>query len=219
MVGDVPGQSHAFVMGYDRDLHYVAEPKEVARLNAEADAVRARIGIDAPVYLTSQSVVELLSRDNRLPARQMTLGEALDVAEPGIRRQEARTPSDPVTFARRLEMVQKLRTRYAGRLDSPAFIYRSQFSTQDFDGGYDIFEPGSFGNRYPLYTFDAEAYAGAKTDVPQWLVIQFPRLGRGHSWAQRMAHDTMADHFNFAWVREAIFNPQKVAGESYPPRP
>lgn len=215
---NVPGQNYAFVMPYDRDLRFT-EPRDAAVVNAEADAVRARIGIDAPVYLTSQTVVVLLTRDNRLPARQMSIGEALDIAEPGIRAQQVKNPSPPEMFAKRLDMVQKLRARYAGRLDSPAFIYRSQFSTQDFYDGDGIFEPGSFGNRYTLYTFDPAAYAGAKTDTPQWLVIGFPRLTKGHSWAQRMAHDAMADHFNYAWVRDAIFNPQKVAGQTYRPRP
>ncbi len=216
---NVPGQNYAFVMGYDRDLRFTAEPLETARMNAEADAVRARIGIDAPVYLTASNVVVLLTRDNRLPARQMTIGEALDVAEPGIRRQQVRDPSSPTMYARRLEMVEKLRARYAGRLDRPAFIYRSQFSTQDFYDTEGMFEPGDKGNHYPLYTFDPPAYEGAKTDTPQWLVITFPRLRKGDSWAQRMAHDTMADHFNYAYVRDAIFNPAKVAGQPYRPRP
>lgn len=34
-----------------------------------------------------------------------------------------------------------------------------------------------------------------------------------------MAHDTMVDHFNYAYVRDAVFDPQKVTGVTYQPRP
>ena len=217
---NVPGQMFAFTMAYDRDLR-LTEPRSADTIAAEAAAVRARIGIDAPVYILDGLVVVLLTRDGRLPVRQMTVGEALDIAEPGIRRQQVREPSEPVMFEKRLQTVRMLRDKYAGRLDTPAFIRSLQFSTQDFYDGLDFFEPDERGNHYPLYTFDTATYAAARTDTPQWLAISFPRLRPNvqESWALRMVFDTMVDHFDYAYARDAVFDPQRVAGKPYRPRP
>lgn len=212
-----PGVRYAFTMNYDRDLR-PTEPQNAAAFAAEAAAIRARLGIDAPVYLLSRFAVVLLTPDNRLPVRQMTIGETLDMADAGIRTQQVKSPSAPEMYAKRLQTVQRLRALHAGELTAPAWVNHIDFNHQSFYTDDDLFAPGDRGNRYPVYTFDAAAYAAAKTDRPQWLAIVFPRLLGSYSWAERMAHDAMVDHFNYAYARDAIFSPEKVAGAAYQPR-
>lgn len=214
---NVPGVNYALTMNYDRDAN-PTEPQQAAKLAAEAAALRARIGIDAPVYILSRAVV-LLTPDNRLPVRQLATEETLDMADAGIRRQQIKESSAPEMYAKRLQTVQRLRALHVRRLDAPAWVIHIDFTHQTFYTDDDIFAPGDRGNRYPLFTFEASEYAGAQTDRPQWLVVTFPRLVGSYSWAERMAHDAMADHFNFAYVRDAMFDPQKVAGVPYRPSP
>lgn len=215
---NVPGRNYAFTMNYDRDAQ-PTEPRQVTQLSAEAGRIRGRIGVNALVYILSRSVVVLLTPDNKLPVRQMAIGETLDMADAGIRRQQEQQPSAPEMYAKRLQTVQRLRALHARALSAPAWVNHIDFTHQSFYTDDDLFAPGDRGNRYPLYTFDASAYAAAKTDQPQWLAITFPRLVGSYSWAERMAHDTMVDHFNYAYVRDAVFDPQKVAGVAYQPRP
>jgi len=215
---NVPGQNYAFTMVYDRDFR-LTEPNDAARIAAEANAVRARIGIDAPVYILGRLVVVMLTRDNRLPVRQMTIGETLEIADAGIHRQQAKEPAPDAMYQRAPRNLQRMRTLHAGDLNAPAWMRGSQFTHQSFYDDEDLFGTGQYGNRYPLYTFDEAAYAGAKSDRPQWLAISFPRLTKGHGWGERMAFDAMVDHFNFAYARDAIFNPERVAGVPYQPRP
>lgn len=215
---NVPGSNYAFTMNYDREFR-PTEPRQAAALTAEAARIRARLGIDAPVYILSRVIVVLLTRDNRMPMRQMAIGETLDMADAGIRRQQEQQPSAPEMYAKRLQTVQRLRALHARNLNAPVFVNHIDFTHQAFYTDDDLFAPGDRGNRYPLYTFDPSTYAAAKTDQPQWIAITFPRLVGSYSWAERMVHDTMADHFNYAYVRDAIFDPQKVAGVAYQPRP
>ena len=150
----------------------------------------------------------LLTPDNKLPVRQMAIGETLDMADAGIRRQQEQQPSAPEMYAKRLQTLQRLRALHARDLSAPAWVNHIDFTHQSFYTDDDLFAPGDRGNRYPLYTVDAQAS----------VAITFPRLVGSYSWAERMAHDAMADHFNDAYVRDALFDPQEVAGVAYSPR-
>ncbi|MBN9319552.1 MAG: hypothetical protein J0I28_07700, partial [Caulobacterales bacterium] len=215
---NMPGERYIFTMAYDRDFRLTV-PQTDTKLAAEVAAVRARIGINTPVYLTSQLVVVLITRDGRLPVRQMTIGESLAAAEAGIRRQMVREPGPQAMYAEQLAGVARMRAQHALDLNAPASSRNSQFFHYLFDSDQDVFARNTDGSSYPIYTFEPWAYEGAKSDTPQWLLISFPRSAASNSWGEQMAYEDMVNHFNYAYARDAIFNPQAVAGVAYAPRP
>ena len=207
----------AFTMTVDRDGREL-NPQERAKQAALLADVHRRIGIDATVYMTAGYVNVLLTRDGRLPIRQLTIGEALDIADPGIRRQQAYEPRPPEVYAERLAGVQDMRARHAGELNAPAWVREFQYLDQSFSTSYDVFGPDEHGLKWPVYRFEPETYAAAKTDTPQWIIIAFPVVRENASARDRGIYAAMVDHFNYAYVRDLLFNPERVKGVAYTPR-
>ncbi|PSJ20237.1 hypothetical protein CVH10_18655, partial [Halomonas sp. ND22Bw] len=112
------------------------------------------------------TVVVLLTRDGKLPVRQLTIGETLDRAEAGMRR--AGSFSDGADQVMRNGLAA-MRARHAHELNAPAWITHERFSLQDFYNGETVYGRGDKDATYPVYAFDEATYDAARTDAPQWL--------------------------------------------------
>ena len=173
-----------------------------------------------------------ITRDYKLPYTRLTRGEYLDVMHAAVVRRyadekkkldaehnrkyaEVALKNLEVEHARRLEVLQANREKYKTRLNEPAEIYTDQPSSllnqpDVFDG------TGGSKNRLPVYTIDPALTERAKTDQPQWIVVSWTAAdGRDPILAH--LQQTVLTRFNFQYLRDYFFDPDKVKGQAYTP--
>jgi hypothetical protein len=69
--------------------------------------------------------------------------------------------------------------------------------------------------RLQVYTFDAKSIAAAKTDTPQWVVVSW--TAQLTDPASRHLHEAVIASFNFQYLHDCFFAPEKVQGQAYAP--
>jgi hypothetical protein len=188
-----------------------------------------------------QNVV-ILSGDKRMPFIQVSLGEVLDKAEAavpvywekekkkilertqGMPRDTAfYTQSELEKIDRAKDTLTKLRAKYRGLLGDGAYLQNGNFVLSDLANGYDVFTgqkleiDAPMGKIHPVYKVDPELQARCKTDQPQWLSIRW-LMGGMEEPAFRHMHDAIVNNFNFDYVYDYFFAPEKVRGKTYAPR-
>jgi hypothetical protein len=184
-------------------------------------------------YSSSSNV--LLCRDNKLPFVKVTKGEYLDRLAAAIERKytaekeadvkawqpgPARTKIQAATDARyqkRIAALQGARAAYQGRLAEPAEVATLQPDVM-LENNPDVFgQNRGPGRRHPVYKIDPAIAALAKSDRPQWVVV---------TWNGNIATDPVAiqlqdailNNFDFDYLYDFVFNPEKVKGRPYQPR-
>ena len=181
-------------------------------------------------------VAVYLAPSNKLPIRQLTRGEVLDMCEAAIPGEIKRLLGDPITVnnnylkekynarAKELETIQKpkwkaniekLRRQYSNSLDEPAFIDNSNgILMSEFEYGDDIFEK-SYSKLYGLYTYEDGVIENSKKDKPLWICISWMPVTNDRDVYTKELHHSMASYFNFDYVYNYFFNPEKVKGQPY----
>ena len=178
----------------------------------------------------------LLSKDGRLPFVKLTRGEYLDAVGVAITRTyeldkkklaEAEQ-GDPQRIARwiapieertakRREVLEANRAKYRSRLQEVAEI-----STVEPDIALerlpDVFEGnGSSRMRLPVYTIDAATLERCKSGTPQWIVVSWS--AELNNPVSKHLYDAVVDQFNMEYIYNRFFDPEKVKGLPYKPRP
>lgn len=184
----------------------------------------------------------ILSRGNAMPFVQASLGEVLDKAESAIaihwekekkkilertqgmpRDTEFQTRAEQDKIARARATLGQLRTKYRGRLDDGAYLENGNFALSDLANGYDVFTGQKaeidvpMARVHPVYKVDPVLQARAKGDAPQWLYIRWFG-GTMDEPAFRHMHESIVENFNFDYVYDYFFAPEKVRGKAYAPR-
>ncbi|MGG9960546.1 hypothetical protein [Ferruginibacter sp. SUN106] len=194
------------------------------------------------VYFLSQSwVTVVLTPGNKLPIVQLTKGEVLALCEKGLQRElegkkdEARhmssnNPSyyagvikdlDEKQYPQCIKNLNTLKGKYKDRLNEPAVLYGwAGPSFADFvnsnttlfveDWYQDI--PG-----YPVYRYTKEAIDNSKKDKPLWVEITWPLEKKGTRVKSFEVYKAMLCYFNYDYVYDYFFNPEKVKGIAYAP--
>jgi hypothetical protein len=196
------------------------------------------------VYFMGQSwVTVVLIPGNKLPIEQLTKGEVLSLCEKGLQRdfenqkQEARhmssnNPSyyagvikdlDEKFYPQCVKNLNALKEKYKNKLNEPAVLYGwagpsfSEFTSPTSlptlfieDWYQDI--PG-----YPVYRYSKEAIENSKKDKPLWIEITWPLQKTGTRVKSFEVHRAMLRYFNFDYVYDYFFNPEKVKGQMYAP--
>ena len=177
----------------------------------------------------------LLARDNKLPFLKVTKDEYLNTLAAAIERAHAtekakdlrdwpagptRTTIQAATEARyqkRIAALEAGRQTYANRLGEPAQVATLQ-PTVMLENNPDVFgESRGAGERYPVYKVDPALADRAKSGPPQWVVV---------TWSGNIATDPIAVHlqdailnnFDFDYLYDFVFNPERVKGRPYKPR-
>ncbi len=175
----------------------------------------------------------LLRKDNQLPFVKITKEEYLEKMSGAVERRyaEEKTRANrdwPEGNARanalrgaddrnakRLAVLERNRERYRGRLQETAEVSALQPSVL-LENYPDVFEGnGGSGNRYPVYKIDPAIAELAKTDQPQWIMFVWDGdlldpVGKQH-------HEAILNNFNFEYVYNYFFDPDKVKGQPYRP--
>jgi hypothetical protein len=174
----------------------------------------------------------MLTRDNRLPYVAVTKGEYLSVLEAAVARlyavEKKRVDGESNATAhaaflkaledkqaRRLATLASNREKYKSRLSEPATIATISPDAL-LENVRDVFEGnGGSGLRVQVYTIDPRNVAGAKTDTPQWVVVSW--TAQMTDPASRHLHEAVIKTFNFQYLHDYFFEPEKVKGQAYAP--
>ena len=174
----------------------------------------------------------MLTRDDRLPFVAVTKGEYLSVIEAAVARlyaaekkkvdgesnpnaREAFTKALDDRQARRLATLANNKEKYKGRLSEPATVSTTQPDAL-LENVPDVFEGrGGSALRLQVYTIDPGSVAGAKTDTPQWIVVSW--TAQLSDPASRHLHEAVIKAFNFRYLHDYFFEPEKVKGQAYAP--
>jgi len=176
----------------------------------------------------------LLSKDNRLPFVKVTRGEYLDALGVAIarkyeqrkvevieanQRDQVRIARDMVDVdqrqAKRVAALAAARERYKGRLQEVAEI-ESMSPDINLENRADVFlGTGGSPDRIPIYKVDPAIAALCKTGGPQWIIVTW--TAQLNDPTIKRLHDAVINNFNFEYVHNYFFAPEKVSGRPYAP--
>lgn len=186
-------------------------------------------------------VAVYLAPNNKLPIRQLTRGEVLDMCEQAIateaekRREKIRAENRAYGAAAQQKWVKhfddevlpvweanllKLKEKYKGALNIPAEmnhsngIWMSYFET--YNDIFDTEDAKRFkSNTYGIYTYEDGVLQKSKQDQPIWVCISWEPTNNQDFPFIREIHRSMITHFNFDYVSDYFFNPEKVKNKPY----
>lgn len=181
----------------------------------------------------------LLCKDNKSPYIKLTKGEYLQVLEnalPNIYQNEKKkiiekaqgNQRDIDYFTKYLDEKNEKRKanlkltkeKYKDRLEEIALI-SAQPSITDLETGKDIFSNGylsdaeSTSGRVPAYKIDPAMAELCKTDKPQWILVSW--WWAANDPVEKYMHESIINNFNFDYVYQFFFDPEKVKGKPYKP--
>jgi hypothetical protein len=116
--------------------------------------------------------------------------------------------------------IKKNKEKYKDRLDELA-TSSPQPSLYDLDNGRDVFSNGylsdaeSTSGKVPVYKVDPVMAELCKKDKPQWILVSW-------QWSpqdavEKYMHESIINNFNFDYVYNFFFSPEKVKGQPYKP--
>jgi hypothetical protein len=181
----------------------------------------------------------LLSKDNKFPFIKLTKGEYLQALEAGIplyyEKEKKRISEAEQGDQKRIAVavkyldekiegfnagLKKNREKYKNRLSEIATTNAQPglFDLMDgrdaFSGGY-LTDPEINSGRTPVYKVDPSMAALCKKDKPQWVMISW--MWAPHDAVEKHLHESIINNFNFDYVYNFFFDPEKVKGQSYKP--
>lgn len=182
---------------------------------------------------TANATFVLLSKDRKLPFIKISKAEYLDKLAGAVERKYAAEKADAIKswpegsarttalqrvedgYRKRLSLLDANREKYAARLQEPAEVFSLQPS-EHLENYQDAFEGGGGpGERYPVYTIDPTMAELAKTDQPQWIVATWD--GDLLDPVGKQQHDAILGNFDFQYVQDFFFAPERVKGRPYRP--
>jgi hypothetical protein len=239
-------QAYFTIPGMDAELlkdPASAEYKEVKRYDLSNHPVVGKyISMVVPEAAGLQQFkVVILCRNNKLPFIHVTMGEVLRIAEEVIPVQweiekkkifektqgnqkdiDFYTKSEIDKIERAKITLSKLREKYKSRINEPAYLNGENFELINLANGYDIFtgssveeQASSIKKTYPVYKVDPAIQALCKTDKPQWIYMSW--TGAIHDPLEKHLHESIINNFNFDYVYNFFFDPEKVKGQQYKP--
>lgn len=183
----------------------------------------------------------LLCKDNKLPFVKLTKGEYLQAMEVAIPRfyekekkkiQEAEQ-GDQQRIAVAMKQVDKRiedfvsglkknREKYKNRMEELAMTSTSP-GLQNLAFDMDVFssqkltDPESTSARYPVYKVDPAIAERCKTSGPQWILVSWDYYIGADNRIEQHQHESIINNFNFDYVYNFFFAPEKVKGQPYRP--
>ena len=226
--------------------YFTMPPFELQAYGPEALALEKHADVSAhpvlrkyPTWFQRNSVTGnrrfvIMTRDYKLPYTRVTRGEYLAVMESAVMRRyddttkklqadtnkryaEIALKNLDGDHAKRLAVLQANREKYKNRLNEPAEI--STFAPSSLLNYPDVFEgTGGSNVRLPVYTIDPAATERARSDQPQWLVVSWTAAD-GRDPVLTHLQQTVTTRFNFEYLHNYFFEPEKVKGQAYAPLP
>lgn len=176
---------------------------------------------------------------NKLPIRQLTRGEILNLIEKAIpveitiaknklkstfghrpsSLQEEYKRFDETVLPKWKSNLEKLKKQYSSSLLEPAEISDANgIEMINIFNGDNIFAEDDLvkkQNTYGMYTYEDEVLEKSKKDQPLWVCISWKPTDMQYSAYEREIHRSMTTHFNFDYVFDYFFQPKNVQHKSY----
>ena len=176
----------------------------------------------------------ILFKDNKSPFIKITKGEYLHEVEASIARlyeqekkkiydNKGNTQKNIDYFmgylneknAKRIECLNKNKEKYKNRLQETAEIFTNTPDVM-LENYPDVFEGNGISKlKLPVYKIDPAIAELCKTDKPQWIVVAWT-VALGDP-AGKHLYESVLNNFNFEYLYNFFFNPEKVKGQSYKP--
>ena len=185
-------------------------------------------------------VAVYLAPHNKLPIRQLTRGEVLDMIERAIPSeitvaknklkstyghrpqslQEEYKRFDETVLPKWKTNLEKLKKQYSNSLQVPAELKNSNgIAMINIYNGDDIFDTEDAqrfkNNTYGIYTYEDGVLQKSKQDQPLWVCIGWQPTDINQSPYSREIHRSMVTHFNFDYVYNHFFAPEKNNKQPY----
>ncbi len=184
-------------------------------------------------YANSSNV--LLCRDNKLPFVRITKGEYLDKLGGAIERKYAKEKEQEIKswpegktrvtalaavdarYQKRVNALRNARLKYEGRQQETAEVTKLQPDVM-LENNPDVFgDAAAASHKFPVYKVDPSTAALAKSDRPQWILVSWDGNINTDPVAKHL-RDAILNNFNFEYLYDFVFNPEKVKGQPYKPQ-
>ena len=182
----------------------------------------------------------LICKDNQLPFIKVTIGDFLqkcgqlieDENEKRITDINTKYKSSPrdityftgyekENYAKAKATLTAVRDMYKNKLNDHASI-PSTIDYFDFVNGYDVFTRLSIKEggqphlkTFPVYKFAPNTVDLARQDKPLWIRVTWSWML--HDEPERHMHESIINNFNFQYLYDFFYNPEKVKGKPYRP--
>lgn len=172
-------------------------------------------------FIPMPQYIVIMTKDNELPFEKITIGEFFTEAEKQFPVWQKIDPVSAGNFLTAQKNLTRLKEKYKNKWNDIAElkINKTDINLYDFvyatEGRDDMFDNKDM-YTFPILKVKKSAREGSKTDQPQWIVIRW-------SWGMENQpyfihlHESILNNFNFDYVYNYFFNPQKVKGQTYKP--
>jgi hypothetical protein len=166
--------------------------------------------------------VTILTANNKLPFEEVTIGEFLTRAEQQLPEWQKREKRSNELLAKALENLARIKEKYKSRWNDIARLHYpwGQIGFYDFvnaNPGYnDMLDEEANTTSFPLMKISKATIDLCKTDQPQWIVIRWDQGLVNNSYAVHKM-ESILNNFNFAFVHDYFFNPEKLKSKTYSP--
>jgi hypothetical protein len=177
----------------------------------------------------------LLCRDNHSPFIKITKGEYLQLLEtaiPNAYQKEKKSIYEKNSGdqkgidyfmkyldeknIKRMVCLKNNKEKYKNRLAETAETFAAQPDIM-LENYPDVFEGnGGSAFKYPVYTIDPAMFELCKKDRPQWIMVRW--IWGPSSTKEKYMHESIINNFNFDYVYNFFFDPEKVKGMPYKPK-
>lgn len=225
---------------------YFTWPQDGYRVSLEDQSakrnVNPRIHPNVYNYITrfSESVNVFLAPNNKLPFKEVSIGEYLDSSEASLDRaflvekekidrqwtkQQSRDEAyayQQKEFDRYRNAIKKWRQKYSAKLNEQAYTRHMQPTIiNEFFGDIDPFEGNEIEKKlkqlHPIYKLDAATTEKCKTEKPQWIAVTFPYFTKENGNQRFELYTTLTQNLNYEYIYNYFFDAQKIQGKAYEP--
>lgn len=187
------------------------------------------------------TIAVYLSPNNKLPIRQLTRGEVLDMCESAIPSEAEKARAkikaenraygvsaqdkwvnhfNAETLPKWTNGIQKLREKYKTSLSAAAELKTSNgISMIHFFNSDDIFNTEDAVknnyNTYGIYTYEDGVLEKTQKDTTLWVCIAWKPTDSRHFVYEQEIHRSMTRHFNFDYAYDYFFGPQSAQRKPY----
>ena len=208
----------------DNSKGYKAEDKARSNLSGfdNHKNIKGYKHLFIPLSGNAQYVVIMTKDNEELPFEKITIGNFFTEAEKQFPVWQKTVPVSAEKFATAQKNLDRLKEKYKNKWNDIAELElsKTQIDLYDFvnatEGNNDMFDNKDIHTTFPILKVKKTARELGKSDQPQWLVIRW-ELGMGNQPYYIHLHESILNNFNFDYVYDFFFNPEKVRGQTYKP--
>lgn len=174
-------------------------------------------------YIENPQFVVIITKDNEeLPFEKITIGEFFTQAEKQFPVWQKIVKVSAENYALAQKNLARLKDKYKNKWndiaelqlqDADINLWEFINAREDKD---DMFDNKGTQTTFPILKVKKLARELCKTDQPQWLVIRW-EWGMENASHYLHFHESILNNFNFEYLYNYFYNPEKVKGIAYKP--